>query len=57
MRTPNGGAIPSAHEIFEALSLALEGDGREVAPAAAENLGDREVSIVPVPLGLTPNSA
>ncbi|HEY1679190.1 MAG TPA: ATP-binding protein [Candidatus Sulfotelmatobacter sp.] len=45
-------SMPSAHEIFEALSLSLEGDGHKWPQALRKILGDREVSIVPVPLGL-----
>jgi PAS domain S-box-containing protein len=46
------GGVPSAHEICEALSQCLENDSRKWPPLLRDLLGEGDVSIVPLPLGL-----
>jgi PAS domain S-box-containing protein len=46
------GPMPSVHEICEALNQCLKNDSRKWPPLLRKLLGDGEVSIVPVPLGL-----
>ena len=46
------GPMPPAHDICEALSQGLKSDSRKWPPLLRKLLGDGEVSIVPVPLGL-----
>src|SRR5580693_8166570 len=46
------GRVPSAHEICEALSQCLEDDSRKWPPLLRHLMGEGEVSIVPLPLGL-----
>ena len=45
------GPMPSAHEICEALSQCLKTDSRKSPPLLRKLMGDRDVSIVPLPLG------
>jgi PAS domain S-box-containing protein len=44
--------VPSAHEICEALSQCLENDSRKWPPPLRNLMGEGDVSIVPLPLGL-----
>jgi PAS domain S-box-containing protein len=44
--------MPSANEICEALSQCLKGDSRKWPPLLRNLMGEGEVSIVPLPLGL-----
>jgi PAS domain S-box-containing protein len=46
------GRVPSAHEICEALSQCLENDSRKWPPLLRNLMGEGDVSIVPLPLGL-----
>ena len=46
------GRVPSAHEICEALSQCLENDSRKWPPPLRNLMGEGDVSIVPLPLGL-----
>jgi len=46
------GPIPSAHEICEALSQCLTNDSRKWPPVLRNSMGEGDVSIVPLPLGL-----
>ena len=46
------GPMPPVHDICEALSQGLKGDSRKWPSLLRKLLGDGEVSIVPVPLGL-----
>jgi signal transduction histidine kinase len=46
------GAMPPAHEICEALSQCLKDDSRKWPPLLRNLMGDGDVSIVPLPLGL-----
>ncbi len=46
------GRVPSAHEICEALNQCLENDSRKWPPLLRNFLGEGDVSIVPLPLGL-----
>ncbi|MGA2100043.1 MAG: PAS domain S-box protein [Candidatus Sulfotelmatobacter sp.] len=46
------GPMPPVHEICEALGQCSENDSRKWPPLLRKLLGDRNVSIVPVPLGL-----
>ncbi len=46
------GPMPSAHEICEALSQCLKNDLRKWPPLLRDLMGEGEVSIVPLPLGL-----
>ena len=46
------GPMPPAHEIFEALSHCLGDGSRKWPPLLRNFLGDGDVSIVPLPLGL-----
>jgi PAS domain S-box-containing protein len=46
------GPMPTAHEICEALSQSLERDSRKWPPLLRNLMGEGEVSIVPMPLGL-----
>ena len=46
------GAMPPAHEICEALSQCLKNDSRKWPPLLQSLMGDGDVSIVPLPLGL-----
>jgi signal transduction histidine kinase len=46
------GPMPSEHEICEALSRYLRGSSRKWPPQLRNLMGDGDVSIVPVPLGL-----
>jgi PAS domain S-box-containing protein len=44
--------MPAAHEICEALSQSLKNDSRKWPPALRNLMGEGDVSIVPLPLGL-----
>jgi len=46
------GPMPSAHEICEALSQCLKNDSRRWPPLLRNLMGEGDVSIVPLPLGL-----
>ncbi|MGA7659963.1 MAG: PAS domain S-box protein [Candidatus Sulfotelmatobacter sp.] len=46
------GPMPSAHEICEALSQCLKNDSRKWPPLLRNLMGEGDVSIVPLPLGL-----
>jgi PAS domain S-box-containing protein len=46
------GPMPTAHDICDALSRCLENDSRKWPPLLRSILGDGDVSIVPLPLGL-----
>jgi len=46
------GPMPPTHEICEALSQCLEGDSRKWPPLLRNLMGEGDVSIVPLPLGL-----
>jgi len=46
------GAMPPAHEICEALNQCLKNDSRKWPPLLQSLMGDGDVSIVPLPLGL-----
>jgi PAS domain S-box-containing protein len=46
------GPMPLAHEICEALSLGLKNDSRKWPPLLRNLMGEGDVSIVPLPLGL-----
>ena len=46
------GPMPPPHEIFEALSLSLEDNSRSWPPCLRSLMGEGDVSIVPLPLGL-----
>jgi PAS domain S-box-containing protein len=46
------GPIPPVHEICEALSQCLKNDSRKWPPLLRSLMGDGDVSIVPLPLGL-----
>jgi PAS domain S-box-containing protein len=48
LRTP----VPSAHEICEALSQCVKNDSRKWPPLLRNLMGEGDVSIVPLPLGL-----
>jgi PAS domain S-box-containing protein len=45
-------SMPSAHEICEALSQCLKNDSRKWPPLLCHLMGDGDVSIIPLPLGL-----
>lgn len=46
------GPMPSPHEIFEALSHSLQGNSRQWPAQLRSLMGEGDVSIVPLPLGL-----
>ena len=46
------GPVPSAHEICEALSQCLKNESRKWPPLLRNVMGEGDVSIVPLPLGL-----
>jgi PAS domain S-box-containing protein len=46
------GPMPLAHEVCEALSLGLKNDSRKWPPPLRHLMGEGDVSIVPLPLGL-----
>jgi hypothetical protein len=46
------GPLPPVHDICDALSQCLKNDSRKWPPLLRKLLGDGDVSIVPVPLGL-----
>ncbi len=46
------GPMPSAHEICEALSQCLKNDSRKWTPLLRNLMGEGDLSIVPLPLGL-----
>lgn len=46
------GSMPSAHDICEALSHCLKNDSRKWPPLLRNLMGEENVSIVPLPLGL-----
>ncbi len=46
------GPVPPAHEICEGLSQCLEDDSRKWPPVLRNLMGEGDVSIVPLPLGL-----
>ena len=46
------GPMPPVHEICEALSQSLDDDSRKWPPLLRNVMGERDVSIVPLPLGL-----
>ena len=46
------GPMPSAHEICEALNQGLKNDSRKWPPLLRNLMGEGDVSIVPLPLGL-----
>ena len=46
------GPMPPAHEICEALSQCLKNDSRKWPPLLRKLIGEGDVSIVPLPLGL-----
>jgi PAS domain S-box-containing protein len=47
-----GGSMPSAHEICEALGQCLKSNSRKWPPLLRNLMGEGNVSIVPLPLGL-----
>ncbi|MGB6631817.1 MAG: PAS domain S-box protein, partial [Terriglobales bacterium] len=50
--TPIRGPMPSAHEICEALSQCLKSDSQKWPPLLQKFMGEGDVSIAPLPLGL-----